>query len=394
MAKLRAPAMASGILLGILCLCGIVHGMFEQLIGPDGAAVEQPFWQKGIVELVRHPSRVYLLDHSGYKTYYFKAAPGQINELLALCSKARLRDHEVRIEPGKPSVKSFNNQVFEYNVSLSIWGGISLFFARGENNADTLEPRLTVYPGDDGVLLKELKPPENLIVSGAVGNSGLQGKRTVPVRQAWYGRAQFEDANPAAEFGHDPLVHITFWEKDLKDGVRLDQAGREGFFKVVLSDQEIAGLEKGNPWLTVTVGNWFTELKKDDVRFPVQMLAREKEKALPLKIPRPKYYYGRVLFEDGSPAVLDPKPWPNAEIWVDLPYGGPLKLDAEGYFQKFLEPEQFENLKARRPDKNIVIPTSRNTQQMKYVFPVELLSQDKAKAGVVKIPQPVYKTPE
>jgi hypothetical protein len=397
MGRLRAIVMASGVLLGILGLCGIVHGLATEQIGPDAdhPTVAQPGWPKGIEEILRHPSRVYSVWCNGNENFYFKAAPGQINELLALFSKARLRDHEVRIETGKPSVKSFNNQVFEYNVSLPILDGIALFMTRGENNEDTLEPRLTICPGDDGVLLKQLKLPENVIVSDAVGNPGLQGKRAVPVRKAWYGRVQFEDSSPAADFEHGLSVHITFWEKDFKDGIRLAHVDREGFFKAVLSDQEIAGLEKGNPWLTMTVANWQTQAKKEDAKFPVQMLAREKEKAAPQKISRPKYYYGRILFEDGAPPVLDPKRWPGAEIFVLFDYAGSVKPDAEGYFQVFLGPEQVEKLKAEKTRKNIYYPTGeKGSSTARYAFPAELLSQDKAKAGVVKIQKPVYKAPE
>lgn len=386
MGKLRALVLASGILLGILSLYGIVHGMAMEQIGAGNDHYSSG-WPKGMMDFVKHPSRVYSMWCNGNEDFYFKATPVEVNELLALFSKVRLRDHEVRIEAGRPSVKSFHGQVFEYNVSLHIY---ERWMSLDSNNADTLEPCLKIFAGDDGALLKQLKLPDNVIVTGAVGNSGLQSKKAMPVRKAWYGRVDF----PIADFENHVFVQIAFWEKDFKDGIRLAEADREGFFKVVLSDQEISGLVKGNPWLTMTVGNWATELKKEDARFPVQMLTPEKEKALPQKITRPKFYYGRILCEDGSPPVVDPKKGPAARISVLFDYAGSADLDAEGYFQVFLQPEQFERLKAAKAGTNIYCPTEeKDRSTAMYAFPAGLLSLDKAKAGVVKIKKPVYEAP-
>jgi hypothetical protein len=143
----------------------------------------------------------------------------------------------------------------------------------------------------------------------------------------------------------------------------------------------------------MTVGNRLTQPKKSDPRFPAALLALEREKAAPHKIYRPQYYYyGRVLFEDGSPAILDPNPWPGAEIEVSFPYARPATLDAEGYFKVVLLPDQFANLKARKPSKNIYCPTvDRNRSRAADAFPPGLLSQDKAKAGVVRIAKPIFK---
>jgi len=154
----------------------------------------------------------------------------------------------------------------------------------------------------------------------------------------------------------------------------------------------MADLRSGKSWLTVTVGNWLTEAKNTDTRYPAELLSSEKEKAAPLKIPRLSFYYGRLLFEDGSPAVLDRPPWPGAEIFVDFPYAGSGHLDKQGYFQVFFEPEQLEQLKSRKPGRNIYVPRpEQGSSTATETFPADLLSRDKGQAGVLKIPKPVIK---
>jgi len=126
------------------------------------------------------------------------------------------------------------------------------------------------------------------------------------------------------------------------------------------------------------------------MRFPVEMLTKDKEQARPVKVAAPSYYYGRILFEDGSPPILDPPPWPGAEIMVDFPYSGPGDFDSQGYFKISLTKEQYEELIARKVRSNIYIPdlVERGRATAKFAYPPNLLSQDKAKAGVIKIPRP------
>src|SRR4029078_61546 len=116
-------------------------------------------------------------------------------------------------------------------------------------------------------------------------------------------------------------------------------------------------LKSGKSWLTLTTGNFATMPKKTDPRFPANLLVSDKEEGTPHQLGRVQgYYYGRIVFEDGSLAVLNPKPWPSAEISLDFAYAGRATLDAEGYFQVFLEPDQFAKLKQERPRQNIYCP--------------------------------------
>jgi hypothetical protein len=119
------------------------------------------------------------------------------------------------------------------------------------------------------------------------------------------------------------------------------------------------------------------------------------DSADPLKLPlvevaKPKYYFGRLLFDDGSPAVLDPPPWPGAGISINFPYCSQITIDAQGYFRVFFTPEQFEAVKEQRSRKNIYIPdfdtTGRSTAR--FAFPAAKLSLDKAEAGEMRIARP------
>ncbi len=120
------------------------------------------------------------------------------------------------------------------------------------------------------------------------------------------------------------------------------------------------------------------------------MLSLKKENLKPVIIRSPKFYYGRILFEDGSPPVIVPEPWPGAKIMVDFSYAGSPQINSQGYFKVFFTKEQYEKAKAQKVRKNIYIPNynEKGSSTARFAFPVALLSQDKTNAGVVKIPRP------
>ena len=159
------------------------------------------------------------------------------------------------------------------------------------------------------------------------------------------------------------------------------------------TDGELDDLKNGKSWLTTTVGNYLVEPKKSDPKFPATLLALDKTTAATHRVMLPQnFYYGRILFEDGSAPILNPKPWSGAEITVSFPYAGQARLDSEGYFKVFLAPDQMTALKQRRPSKNIYTPMQEQGNSRAYdEFPPDLLSQDKSKAGVVKIAKPAYR---
>jgi hypothetical protein len=217
-------------------------------------------------------------------------------------------------------------------------------------------------------------------------------RRSKPVRHAWHGRVQLSDGGSAVDFQTGVSTRITWWDKTSPEGIPVADVRNDSAFKVVLSDAEMAALREGTSWLTLTTGNYLVAPKPSHPRFPAAALAVDRDQATPHEFSVPNnFYYGRILFEDGTPPVLKPEPWPGAEISVNFPYAGRFRPDAEGYFKVFLEPEQLAALKERRPSMNIYVPLQEQGRGRAIAeFPPGLLSQDKEKAGVVKFPKPDY----
>jgi hypothetical protein len=379
----------------ISSIARISYGMATEQVGPDSAnrhpTTAQPDWPKGIVEIPRHESRVYSIWVNGNENFYFKCKVDEINELLALFARARMRDHVVRIQPGVEKARTFRKEEIEYNVRLQIVAGIALFVTREERRESLpLEPQLTILTGDDDSLVNQLKWPENLIIESEIPGVSINSNRTRPKRNVYYGLLEFADGSPPVEFVRGVRSRISLWEQKAKDGISVGAVNNKGYLTILLSDSELADLKKGTTWLTVTIGNFLVEARKTDMRFPIEMLTKNKDKARALRVQAPKYYYGRILFEDGSPPILDPPPRPGAEIIVSFPYAGIPRIDSQGYFKVFFTKEQFEQAKARKVRNNIYIPDylKQGKATARVAFPASLLSQDKAKAGVVKIPRP------
>ena len=102
--------------------------------------------------------------------------------------------------------------------------------------------------------------------------------------------------------------------------------------------------------------------------------------------------YGRVLFEDGKPAVVKPTPWTGAKTSILMPFGsggmsaGIGTVDDEGYFVVYLEQNEYNMLKSGEASLRINVP-AREEHYSKTAgeFPFELLSENRETAGVVKI---------
>ena len=377
----------------LLGTCSQSYGMATEQIGPDSIhpTVPQQEWPKGIVGIPRHESRVYSIWVNGNENFYFKCNVDEINELLAIFAKARMRDHVVRIEPGVKKATTFGKEQIEYNVQLQIVAGIVLSFAREEMRDDLpLDPRLTILTGDDNSLVNQLKWPANVIVESEIPGVKINSKNTKPKREVYYGLCEFADGSPPVEFVKGVNSRITLWEQEEPNGIGVGRIDNKGYIMLLLSDTELADLKKGRTWLTITIGNWLVKAKKSNTRFPIEMLTKNKEQARPVKVAAPSYYYGRILFEDGSPPILDPQPWPGAEIMVSFPYGGQGDFDAQGYFKLAMTAEQFEQLLNRKDRRNIYIPDliRKGRSRAEFTFPANLLSPGRAKAGVVKIPRP------
>jgi len=111
-----------------------------------------------------------------------------------------------------------------------------------------------------------------------------------------------------------------------------------------------------------------------------------------------KLYYGRILFEDGSPVVIKPEPWPGAKTRIELmgedgtskPRVG--DIDDEGYFTIYLSQKQLQQLQSGKAWFEVLIPyTDKKAYHGEDVFAYDLLATDKSKAGVARIARPERK---
>ncbi|MBN1975413.1 MAG: hypothetical protein JW787_17385 [Sedimentisphaerales bacterium] len=382
------------IIFAILSISQICFGLATEQIGPNSSlgheTGSQPSWPKGIYEITNLDSREYSIWVNGNENFYFNGDVEEINEMINLFSKVAIRDHVVQILSDKGTTKTFGGVEIGYNVRLQLVEGIALFMTREEQRESLpLEPCLSILTGGDNSIIEKLKWPDNIIIEKFIPEIPVKSKMQQPKRDYYYGLLEFADGSPSQEFVSGVKSRITLWQKDVNDGINIGDVNNKGYFTILLSEVELANLKTGKMWLTCTIANYLTEAKKTDQKFPVEMLVKEKEKAESVKVAGLPYYYGRILFEDGSPAIADSSIWKGSEIHVDFSYAGMGHIDSEGYFKVFFTPEQYKKAQESKERKNIYVPTGPNSGRAMHTFPVTELSQDKSKAGVVKIPRPV-----
>jgi type II secretory pathway component GspD/PulD (secretin)/beta-lactamase regulating signal transducer with metallopeptidase domain len=105
-------------------------------------------------------------------------------------------------------------------------------------------------------------------------------------------------------------------------------------------------------------------------------------------------FYGRVLFEDGTPAVITPALWRGAATRVLMPSGGRAQglteVGADGYFTVYLGDSETEALALGDSQLVIEVPTDQERRSDRAgEFPYEKLSQDKSRAGAVTVKRPL-----
>lgn len=138
----------------------------------------------------------------------------------------------------------------------------------------------------------------------------------------------------------------------------------------------------------------YNQEKGQTYEFPYCEITLEQRKTTSIlhKVFKKPIYYGRILFDDGTAPVLDPTPWPGAKVFVDLPDGDG-EVDDQGYFTACLTDEELQRWKDKKEKPGIYCPIydEKDTSVQVARFPVELLSQNKSEAGVVKIRKPIYR---
>jgi hypothetical protein len=127
-------------------------------------------------------------------------------------------------------------------------------------------------------------------------------------------------------------------------------------------------------------------------------LAAGRTTSVQVELTRNKLFYGRVLFEDGRPAVIRPTPWEGAKTTLRIDettfFGQPIghsihevaEADAEGWFAVYFLDRELQNLQSGSAKLQIRLPGQHQDEwQSAGAFPFEKLAEDKAHAGTVTI---------
>lgn len=391
--KARAT-LAGAVLLLTLHVSPRAFGLAEELIGPAPKTHPQPSWAHGIVEVPRHASRVYSLWINGNDTFYFAADRKQVSELILAFSRARMRDHVVRLVSGEPAVKSFKGMTFGYNVSLHMLSGIALWHAKETSDKPEIyEPVLTIHVSgeEDRKALEEFDWPQHLIIQNEVADWDLKSNAEKPARKLMFAAVQFPDGKPATDYEVGMTTTIVLWEKGDDRGFDLGRVSVKGEFDAAFSLQEIARMKKGEMWLTMTVGNFLTSPAPGHPRLGINKFSFRREDAEPVTVERSMQYFGRLLFDDDSPPIMEPEAWPGGTINISFPYAGQARPDKQGYFTITLTDQQLEALKKRKPGKNIYVPLygQQGRSRAMHIFPVDQLAAKKDDVVAFRIPKPV-----
>jgi hypothetical protein len=168
-----------------------------------------------------------------------------------------------------------------------------------------------------------------------------------------------------------------------------------GYTMPVNSDDgrfEIEGLPAGTYTVLVQPKD---EIAYDYWRWHDCNVGQTRATELKIEVTKKKAFYGRVLFEDGGPAIVKPEPYAGAKTRIKeeglaLPFPGFGELGEDGYFTLWLREESIRRLGAGETRLSITVPIThpgveRGAIEEVGEFPYEALSADKGEAGVVRI---------
>ena len=291
-------------------------------------------------------------------------------------------------------MNSFKGTAFRYNASLHVLSGIALWHAKSTaTEADTFEPTLTIRIATDAdrKLLERFNWPKHVVIDNQVPDWNLSSKIQKPARKLMYALLEFEDGQPASDFESGMSTTLTLWDKHNTAGISLGKVGNDGRFSAPFSLDEIRRLKSGEIWLTTTVGNYLTVAIPDHPRLPVDRLSLDAASVLPTVVARSTEYHGQILFTDGSPPILDPEPWPGAEIHLNIPFAGRIQPDENGRFRITLTESQFEELSATPLSKNVYVPLygTQGRSRALHAYPVRRLKRNISDVQAFRIPRPM-----
>ncbi len=210
-------------------------------------------------------------------------------------------------------------------------------------------------------------------------------------RKLWYGRVQFEDGTPAIADFPKYATQVIAWGSDHATGFTLGTVDNSGYFGIQIRDKGIEQFASGQAWLRVAIAetNHMHGIEEGP-KFPFDLLSLDRDKAAVVTIKQPQVYYGRILYEDGRPAVLPAAPWSGAKVRLRLddlevrsrrPFiTGPFFYpDDEGYFKAYLSNELRQRIQDGRIEMKIMHPSYTEERVSKPIgaYPADKLARDK-----------------
>ncbi len=214
--------------------------------------------------------------------------------------------------------------------------------------------------------------------------------------KVWYGRALFEDGTPAVLSVPEFKTQLVAWGPRI--GMTIGTADQDGYFAVPIPDERAKQFKSKDVRLTVIIGpaDALHEMHQG-TEFPLESLSLERGKAGTLRIPRPRVCYGRVLYEDGKPAVPPVAPWSDATVSINLrsvnrSIGGPYlgntfrQVDKDGYFSVCLSEDLLKKITDGQVELTISHPlfSSRDEERINAFvgrYPVDMLASERDSAA-------------
>jgi len=209
------------------------------------------------------------------------------------------------------------------------------------------------------------------------------------------GRVLDENGNPLKEFFIDVRTRMN-WDVTKNPegkfykivGYRVSFVSNDGTF-------ELGGLPDGDVRARVIP---FQNQVYESHRGEEIVLLAGKTSTVEFKITAKNVLFGRVLFEDGSPAVIKPARWPGAKTSIIMSTSIErgrrahvvANVDDDGYFTVYLNEKEIEQLRSGKSSLIINVPMKEKGRRKSMgKFPFELLARDKNQTGVLKIEHPM-----
>ncbi len=211
------------------------------------------------------------------------------------------------------------------------------------------------------------------------------------------GKVVDQNGDPLTEFHIDVSTKIDWEVMKNPDGEFYKTAGYHIPFVSADGTFELGGLPDADVRVRVIP---FQIQAYSSHRAEELVLSTGRTSTIELKVTAKNVLFGRVLFKDGSPAVIKPPRWKGARTRVsaryeDMPWAGTsATIEADGYFAIHVDEQELAALRSGRAQLTVQVPDAEERHSSSAgIFPFERLSRDKSKAGVLKIEHPLGEPP-